>query len=154
MRGITEWPFLTGRAKAAVEAVADGTPITAAAAAAGVTHQAVSRWLKLPEGAEYRAWLERQRKGRIYALSAREIERRMELGPLPMGDLLAVWKGAMPSEPREIIVRRAVEDTLEAQSILVRLLEEHVPREYLAPILAELGRVREHHRAARDALAR
>lgn len=59
--------------------------------------------------------------------------------------------GKVP-QPVDITVRQAVSDVTEAQAILMRVIEEHVPSEYLAPIREELDRVAEHHHSARAAV--
>lgn len=59
--------------------------------------------------------------------------------------------GKVP-QPLDIRVQQAVDDVMQTQAILLRLLEEHVPSEYLAPIRDELGRVAELHRDARTAV--
>jgi len=63
---------------------------------------------------------------------------------------LEILRRVMGEVPQQINheVRGLIEATVEDQATLVRILEEHVPAEYLAPVLAELRRVREHHRAA------
>lgn len=63
---------------------------------------------------------------------------------------LEVMRRIMGEVPQQINhdVRHVIEQTVEDQALLVRVLEEHVPAEYLAPVLAELRRVREHHREA------
>lgn len=59
--------------------------------------------------------------------------------------------GKVP-QPVDITVRQAVQEVTEAQSILMRVIEEHVPDEYLAPIRFELERVAQHHSEARTAV--
>lgn len=68
---------------------------------------------------------------------------------------LEVLRRVMGEVPQQVNhdVRHMIEATVEDQATLVRILEEHVPPEYLAPVLAELRRVREHHRAAAGLLA-
>lgn len=63
---------------------------------------------------------------------------------------LEVLRRVMGEVPQQVNheVRHLIEQTVEDQAILVRILEEHVPAESLAPVLAELRRVREHHREA------
>lgn len=59
--------------------------------------------------------------------------------------------GKVP-QPIDITTRQAVGDIMEAQRILMRVIEEHVPEEYLATIRAELERVAQHHSDARAAV--
>lgn len=59
--------------------------------------------------------------------------------------------GKVP-QPVDVTVRQAVTDILDAQAILMRVIEEHVPAEYLPQIRAELERVVRHHSAARTAV--
>jgi hypothetical protein len=59
--------------------------------------------------------------------------------------------GKVP-QPVDITVRQAVAEVTDAQAILMRVIEEHVPSEYLAPIREELDRVAQHHSAARTAV--
>lgn len=56
------------------------------------------------------------------------------------------------AQPVDVTVRQAVSEVTEAQAILMRVIEEHVPDEYLAPIRAELERVAQHHSEARAAV--
>lgn len=60
--------------------------------------------------------------------------------------------GKVP-QPVDITVRQAVAEVTEAQAILMRVIEEHVPSEYLSPIREELERVAQHHSAARAAVS-
>jgi hypothetical protein len=68
---------------------------------------------------------------------------------------LEILERVMGKVPQEINaeVRHIIEQSVEDQALLVRILEEHVPAEYLAPVLAELRRVREHHREAAQLVA-
>lgn len=59
--------------------------------------------------------------------------------------------GKVP-QPVDITVRQAVSEVTEAQAILLRVIEEHVPSEYLTPIREELERVAQHHSNARTAV--
>jgi hypothetical protein len=59
--------------------------------------------------------------------------------------------GKVP-QPVDITVRQAVQEVTEAQAILMRVIEEHVPEEHLAPIRLELERVAQHHSEARTAV--
>lgn len=59
--------------------------------------------------------------------------------------------GKVP-QPVDVTVRQAVADVMEAQEILMRVIEEHVPAEYLPQIRAELDRVARHHSNARAAV--
>lgn len=56
------------------------------------------------------------------------------------------------TQPVDVTVRQAVSEVTEAQAILMRVIEEHVPSEYLAPIREELERVAQHHSNARAAV--
>lgn len=56
------------------------------------------------------------------------------------------------AQPIDVRHQLAIENVTEAQQILMRVLEEHVPGEYLAPIRAELARVAELHSGARTAV--
>lgn len=56
------------------------------------------------------------------------------------------------AQPVDITVRQAVADVTEAQAILMRVIEEHVPSEYLSSIREELDRVAQHHSNARTAV--
>lgn len=59
--------------------------------------------------------------------------------------------GKVP-QPIDVRYQQALDDVVQTQAILMRLLEEHVPAEALTIIRAELGRVAELHRDARAAL--
>jgi hypothetical protein len=59
--------------------------------------------------------------------------------------------GKVP-QPVDITMREAISDVTESQAILMRVIEEHVPDEYLAPIRAELERVADLHSRARTAI--
>lgn len=68
---------------------------------------------------------------------------------------LEVFDRIMGKVPQQINheTRHIIEQSVEDQAILVRILEEHVPAEHLAPVLAELRRIREHHREAHRLVA-
>lgn len=59
--------------------------------------------------------------------------------------------GKVP-QPVDITIRQAIAEVTEVQALLVRVIEEHVPSEYLTPIREELDRVAEHHSHARTAV--
>ncbi len=59
--------------------------------------------------------------------------------------------GKVP-QPLDVRHQLAVEKITEAQTILMRVLEEHVPGEYLPAIRAELARVADLHSDARTAV--
>jgi hypothetical protein len=59
--------------------------------------------------------------------------------------------GKVP-QPIDVRHQLAIEHVTEAQTILMRVLEEHVPAEYLAPVRAELARVADLHSEARTAV--
>lgn len=65
-----------------------------------------------------------------------------------------MFERVMGKVPQPIDVRHqiAIEQVTQAQAILMRVLEEHVPAECLAPIRAELARVAELHSGARTAV--
>lgn len=69
---------------------------------------------------------------------------------------LEILERIMGKVPQEMNaeVRHVIEQSVEDQAIIVRILEEHVPAEYLTPVLAELRRVREHHREAAQLIGR
>jgi hypothetical protein len=52
------------------------------------------------------------------------------------------------AQPIDVEVTQVIKYLTADQATLIRILEEHVPEEYLEPVLAELRRVREHHREA------
>lgn len=103
------------------------------------------------------------RHGEFHKPTARQLDAALSAGPQyirvyrELPDVRAIQimferlMGKVP-QPLDIRVQQAVSDVMETQSILLRLLEEHVPAEYLAPIRAELGRVAELHRDARTAV--
>jgi len=65
-----------------------------------------------------------------------------------------MFERVMGKVPQPIDVRHqiAIQQVTEAQTILMRVLEEHVPAEYLAPVRAELARVADLHSEARTAV--
>jgi hypothetical protein len=52
------------------------------------------------------------------------------------------------AQPVDVEITEIVKHVTEDQRALIRVLEEHVPEEYLEPVLAEFRRIRGHHRAA------
>lgn len=59
--------------------------------------------------------------------------------------------GKVP-QPVDVTVRQAITSVTESQRILMRVIEEHVPDEYLVPIRAELERVAQLHNEAHAAI--
>lgn len=68
---------------------------------------------------------------------------------------LEVLRRIMGEVPQQINheTRHIIEQSVEDQATLVHILEEHVPPEFLAPVLDQLRRVREHHREAHRLVA-
>ena len=57
------------------------------------------------------------------------------------------------AQPVDLEITEIVKHVTADQRALIRILEEHVPEEYLEPIRAELQRIRGHHRQAAAVLA-
>ena len=74
--------------------------------------------------------------------------------PDPRGIAL-VFERVMGREvqPVDVEVTQVIKHLTADQAALIRILEEHVPAESLQPVLDELRRVREHHRAAAQLVA-
>ncbi len=150
-----EWQNLSANERKAVELVATGKSLRAAAAEMRVSHTTVQNYLKKPGALAYLAYLGRQAKGRIYARSGALLEERLDWGGLPLRDLIAIWDKAMPDDPREVVVRiqrQAVEFLGEYEQI-VCVMEESLCDECRAVLAERLTALRNRAAAARAEVA-
>ena len=89
---------LTCRDKAVCDGFAAGATRKALGEKFGITKERIGQILNQPGAIHYLAQQAGNTKALIFAKSGEEILTRLDWGGMKLGDLLAIWKAAMPQE--------------------------------------------------------